>query len=88
MRLRSLAIFGLGVLLSGCVTAEEQRAADEAQCRSYGFRHNNDAFATCLQRLDLERRAAFRDAQDFDSLMGPPVIYRPIIVRPRHHHKR
>jgi hypothetical protein len=76
-----------GVLLSGCVTAEQQRAADEARCRSYGFKHNNDAFAACMQRLDLDRRAAFRDTQDFDTWMGPPVIYQPVFVYPRHRHR-
>lgn len=45
--------------LAGCVTPtpQERRAADEAQCRDYGFRPNTDRFAECLQRIDLEREA-------------------------------
>lgn len=44
---------------AGCTTisAEELRARDEAECRSYGFNRNNDAFAECLQRIELDRRA-------------------------------
>ena len=42
------------------MTAEEQCAADEQKCRSYGFTRLNDAFAECMQRLDLARRAAYR----------------------------
>ena len=78
--MRFLVVMALCVLVSGCVSAEEQRAADEAKCRSYGFRHRNDAFAECLQRLDLDRRAALRQASSFDPWMEPRVIYRPVFV--------
>lgn len=56
-------IFLLGaatMLVSGCMTAEERRAADEAKCRSYGFAKRNDAFAECMQRIDLDRSANTR----------------------------
>ena len=45
--------------LSACqtMTPEERRAADEQRCLSYGFRRGTDGFATCLQRIDLDRRA-------------------------------
>lgn len=46
--------------ISGCMTAEDRRAADEAKCRSYGFARKNDAFAECLQRIDLARRAELK----------------------------
>ena len=62
------------------MTAQEQRAADEATCRSYGFLNKNDAFAECLQRLDLDRRAAQREQRNFAPMMMPRVIYRPIVV--------
>lgn len=42
------------------MTPQELRAADEETCRSYGFTRKNDAFAECLQRLDLDRRAERR----------------------------
>ncbi|MBY3462657.1 hypothetical protein HFN80_01230 [Rhizobium laguerreae] len=48
--------------LSACqtMTPEERRAADEQRCLSYGFRRGTDGFATCLQRIDLDRRAESR----------------------------
>jgi len=67
-----LVSFSLLLLLAGCVTAEEQRAADEQKCRSYGFARRNDAFAECMQRLDMARRAAYRGPV-YDG-WGRPVI--------------
>jgi len=64
------------VLLAGCMTAEERRAADEAKCRSYGFKTRNDAFAECMQRLDLDRRAAARANVGLDPWDGPVIVYR------------
>ncbi len=54
------------MLLAGCqtMTAEERRDRDRQTCRDYGFRHLNDAFAECMQRLDLDRRVARRDNFD------------------------
>jgi hypothetical protein len=75
-----VAVAGLAFLVSGCMTAEERRAADEAQCRSYGFRGRTDAFAECLQRLDLFRRAENR--RDLDTWDRPVVVYRPILATP------
>ena len=80
MQRRNMIAIVLGVLLTGCVTAQEQRAADEATCRSYGFQKMNDAFAECLQRIDLDRRAAQREQRNFTPMMMPRVIYRPIVV--------
>ena len=65
----------LTVLLSGCLTSEQQRAADEERCRSYGFKHRNDAFAECMQRLDLARRARLRnDGPYIDGFAGGAVV--------------
>lgn len=70
--------------LAACttLTPEEQRRADEETCRSYGFTRKNDAFAECLQRVELDRRASRRAAFERD-----PWIYAPpprvIVVRPR-----
>lgn len=54
-------------LLAACqtMTPEERAAADRQTCRNYGFRKNNDAFAACMQRLDLDRRAAVRANQAY-----------------------
>jgi hypothetical protein len=78
--LTSFAVAVLALVLSGCMTAEEQRAADEAKCRSYGFQQKNDAFAECLQRIELDRRADMRELRR-DPFWEPRVVYRPVIVR-------
>jgi hypothetical protein len=62
------------ILLAGCQTAEEIRASDENRCVSYGFRPNTDAFAECLQRIDLDRRAELRQASR-DALFMPQPVY-------------
>jgi len=75
---RILPVVLLGIFVAGCttMTAEERRAADEAQCRSYGFVKRNDAFAGCLQRLDLNRRADMRYRSRFDAWDRPVIVYR------------
>ena len=75
-------VVALAAISTGCMTAEDRRAADEAKCRSYGFVRKNDAFAECLQRIDLARRADLRSAAAFDP-WDRPVLYRPVIIRPR-----
>ena len=62
MSLKVLATVIVATLLAGCqtMTPEERRAADEAKCSSYGFKRNTDAFAACLQRIDLDRSADMR----------------------------
>lgn len=47
-------------LLSGCMTVAERRYADEGRCAGYGFRPGTDAFAKCLQNIDLDRSADSR----------------------------
>ncbi len=77
----SLTILGSLLFVSSCatMTPEERRAADEKTCLSYGFRRNTDALATCLQRIELDRRAesrAFRYG-------GDPMMWgwdRPVVV--------
>jgi hypothetical protein len=60
-------------LLVGCVSPEEQRAADQRQCTGYGFAPGNDAFANCMMNINQQRDAqaaadrrasADRDAAD------------------------
>ncbi|GHD08832.1 hypothetical protein ACFOEZ_05265 [Tianweitania populi] len=67
-------MLGLTLVAAGCqtITPEERRARDEAECRSYGFTKRNDAFAECLQRLELDRRDARREALRYDPW---PMIY-------------
>lgn len=76
-----LAILATTALLpAGCQTAAEVRANDENKCRSYGFRAGTDAFAECLQRIDLDRRADFRATRVNDPFWGGPTY---IYVRDR-----
>jgi hypothetical protein len=59
MRKRSLGLAWMicVVALASCVSPEELRREDEATCAGYGFHPGIDAFATCLQRESLARRA-------------------------------
>lgn len=70
------------IALAGCVSVSpaERRAADENQCRSYGFRPGTDAFAACLQRIDLSR-AADRRAALLQDPFPPRPVYVPVILR-------
>ncbi len=49
-----LTLVALGV--AGCVTPEEMRQVDMAQCQGYGFAPGTPDFAACLQRESLARR--------------------------------
>ena len=86
----ALLITLLAAGLSACqtMTPEERRAADERQCLSYGFRRGTDGFATCLQRIELDRRAESRaqSAELMQSMawdLNGPYIYHD---RWRYHH--
>jgi len=72
---RLIALAAVMLVLAGCQTAEEIRASDENRCASYGFRPRTDAFAACLQRIDLDRRAEFRATR-----MDPILWERPMVV--------
>ena len=76
---RLTALAATALVIAGCQTAEEMRAADANRCLSYGFRPRTDAFAECLQRIDLDRRASLRQTSRDALYMPPPVI----IVRDR-----
>jgi len=54
---RLLLAAGLLSALAGCMSAAEIRARDDTRCRGYGFRPGTDAFARCLQNIDLDRSA-------------------------------
>lgn len=75
-------LFALAVL-AGCttMTPEERRVADEETCREYGFRNGSEAFAECLQRIELDRRAERRASMTSFELSRPIVVYRPVPVR-------
>jgi hypothetical protein len=66
------------LLLVACTTTTpaDVRRADEARCRSYGFRVGTDAFAQCLLDLDLNRAADRRYRLDYPYGLGGPGWYR------------
>ena len=74
MTITRLPAIILLLLVAGCttMTAEDQRRADEETCRSYGFTRKNDAFAECLQRIELDRRASRRAAFQRDPWFHEP----------------
>jgi hypothetical protein len=74
MRFWLMPVLALSVLLAGCMTPEQQRAADEERCRGYGFKKRNDAFAECMQRIDIERRARLRNGPYVDGFVGGGVV--------------
>lgn len=83
---RSMLLLTVATLLAACqsMTHEQRRAADEGQCLNYGFRRGTEAFAECLQRIDLDRRAEARASSIRASQMmwePPLVIERRVIVR-------
>lgn len=82
MLIRLAALAATALFLAGCQTAAEVRANDEDKCRAYGFRPNTDAFAECLQRIDLDRRAAFRATRMEPFMWNQPMV---IYARPRRH---
>ena len=71
MRWTGLAALGLALALGGCMTAAEQRSADEARCRSYGFRPGAESFANCLMEVDLDRSASRRARLESSGFYGP-----------------
>jgi len=91
MRIRlllTIATLAAGLAACQTMTPEERRAADEQRCLSYGFRRGTDGFATCLQRIDLDRRAESRaqSAEMMQSMawdLNGPYVYHD---HWRHHH--
>jgi hypothetical protein len=70
MKIAPLAALALALTASGCMTLEERRALDMEQCRGYGFRQGTDAFAQCMQNIDLDRADA-RRAFAYRDFSGP-----------------
>ncbi len=66
MRFSLLIAAAAALLLGACETTSpaQQRAADDARCRSYGFRRGTDGFSKCLLDIDLDRSADRRARRD------------------------
>ena len=72
MPITKLLMAAAAALLVGACNATspaEQRASDEARCRSYGFRPATDAYSKCLLQVDLDRSADRRAAR-YDTAYG------------------
>jgi hypothetical protein len=71
------ATAAMGLLLSACETTSpaQQRAMDDAKCKSFGFRRNTDGFARCLQDIDLNRSADRRVRQEELYMWSGPRFY-------------
>ena len=52
-----IACAGLGAMLVGCVSPEEQRAADQQQCVGFGFAPRTESFANCMLKVSQQRQA-------------------------------
>lgn len=57
----------LTLLLAGCVSPEQQEAADKNQCMKFGFRAGSDGFATCMMSLSTNRQAMMQKSMDDQS---------------------
>lgn len=57
--MRILIILCLLTVTAGCETVEQ-----ENRCSGYGFVRGTDAYANCLQRLDMSREYRFRRGYD------------------------
>lgn len=62
----ALALLAAVAALSGCGAIKELEAkqleADRNQCANYGFAPATDAFASCMLRIDTERKRAWAEA--------------------------
>ncbi|QGM98403.1 hypothetical protein [Methylocystis parvus] len=72
-----VALVALGAALGACETTSpaQQRAADDARCRSYGFKRGSDGFSKCLLDIDLDRSADRRASREELMLYGGPRFY-------------
>lgn len=77
MRIATAIALMLSATLAGCVTAEEQRAADEARCLDYGFDPGSSAYADCRLQLDLDRRETIRSNSIALQTWSTPLIVYP-----------
>lgn len=53
--IKILPILLLPLAITGCVSTEDQQAADRQKCSSYGFAPGTDAFANCMMNSDWKR---------------------------------
>ncbi|TPN48230.1 MULTISPECIES: hypothetical protein [unclassified Mesorhizobium] len=54
-KMRYLLIALVPLAVAGCVSTEDQRAADQEKCASYGYRPGSNSFADCMRDQDEQR---------------------------------
>ncbi|MFO1205864.1 MAG: hypothetical protein U1E63_09100 [Burkholderiales bacterium] len=65
MNSRLKAVLTVGtIVLAGCVSPAEQKAADTKQCQGYGFTPGSEAFANCMMTIANRRSDDMRHWQD------------------------
>lgn len=56
MGLKATVVIGFSLMLTGCVTNQQQQiAADDARCLSYGVTKGSPDYVACRSRLDQQR---------------------------------
>lgn len=67
--LKKSSIFMLSLLLTGCITREQQVEADRQQCYQYGFKRNTYQFSNCMMTISTRRQSMLQkeiaDQQDY-----------------------
>lgn len=53
--IKLLPILLLPLAIAGCVSAEDQRTADQEKCASYGYQPGTEGFANCMMSQDFNR---------------------------------
>ena len=53
-----MALAVLSLVLSGCMTAQERLAADDAKCQSYGAPAGSPGYVNCRMQLEQNRANA------------------------------
>jgi|GEM_PF-1444967 len=71
--MRALILLAVGTTLAGCAEyeqrqAEQQMAAADGECRSYGFQPGTDGYANC--RMNFANRQAATRTAVFESWMA------------------
>jgi hypothetical protein len=52
---RSFLALALGLLVTGCLTAEQQAQRNEERCVARGYQPKTDNFNDCVVRLETDR---------------------------------
>jgi hypothetical protein len=74
------AFVAMVIGLAACISQEEMRADDEADCVSFGFQRGTPDFANCLQQESLAQRSRL-NSLDAAGWYGPLWYAPPPLMR-------